>query len=165
MPKIKQKNLCEINGVLYMSPSSAGDLWNMKYQAVSQACKAGRVVGACLDSGNKWIIPTKAIKPLDMETIRQVLISTLALKNKPSSVSTLSLEDAKKVYGYLMDTGFVERCDNITLETLKNLILTEKGMQTATSGKISDIDWVNAVTTLIQVVASVMTIWQAIKTI
>ena len=159
---IKQKNICEIAGKRYMSPSAAGELWDMKYQAVTNACIDGRIVGACKDSSDKWIIPVTADKPLDYEVIRQMLISTLALKNRNMDISENLSTDVIRVYEYLIKIGMFELMDNISSNTVKDLVLTDRGMKIATEGKKIDIDWMNASTTIIQVVASIITIWQAL---
>lgn len=159
---IKQKNICEIAGKRYMSPSVAGELWNMKYQAVTNACIDGRIIGAYRDSGNRWIIPIDAVKPLDLENIRQILISTLALKNRNSDIAGSWSPDVITVYDYLIEIGMFEPTENLSANTLKNLVLTDKGMRIATEGKKMNIDLMNAGVTIVQVVASVITIWQAL---
>ncbi len=157
-----QRKLVEIDGRKYMSPSAAGDLWNMKHQAVTRACIDGRIVGATQDSSEKWIIPIEARKPLETEVIRQILICILVLKNRQESIDRQSLEDVNKVYQYLIDVGLIEKTDEKTIDSIRNLVLTDKGMKIATEGKHTNIKGINAGTTVVQLVASVITIWQGI---
>ena len=158
-----QRKMCEIDGKRYMSPSSAADLWNTSYQSVTKACKDGRIPKACKDSGGKWIIPVDAIAPLDSESIRKLLISTLAIKNgNISAPQSLNVDNIRLVYTYLSDIGCIEHLENITLRTPCEAVLTDKGFHIATEGKPLNLDWVNISTTFVQVVSSVITIWQAI---
>ena len=64
--------LAEINGVKYMAPKAAGDLWKISRQRVTAACKDGRVVGVCFDLKGHYMIPVNSKKPLERETIREV---------------------------------------------------------------------------------------------
>ena len=158
-----QKKMCEIDGKRYMSPSSAADLWNTSYQSVTRACQEGRIPKACKDSGGKWIIPVDACAPLDSENIRKLLISTLALKNGNIIVpQSLSIENVRRVYTYLSEIGCVEPIEDITQRTPCEAVLTEKGFHIATEGTPLKLDWMNISTTFVQVVASVITIWQVV---
>ncbi len=155
-----QRNLIEINGIKYMTPKTAGDLWDMSRQAVVQACKNGYVVGACKDSMDKWIIPVETVRPLNKEDIRQLRGGILTLKNKQMPAVGISLDEAKIVYGYLSDIGLIEMLDELSIDNIKDLVLTEEGMGIATDGKQIIIDWVKTGITVIQLAASVLTIYK-----
>ena len=66
------------------------------------------------------------------------------------------------MYQYLIDVGLIEKTDEKTIDSIRNLVLTDKGMKIATEGKHTNIKWINAGTTVVQLVASVITIWQGI---
>lgn len=151
---MKQKALVEIDGKKYMSPKAAGDLWSMSHQAVTAACNEGRVEGVARDSGNHFIIPIDAKKPIEKETIRKILISLLAMKNRPGS-ELLNHSGADELFSYLESIGLIEGND------LWTAALTNKGMEWATSGARIQIDWVNAGITLLSVLRSLASIWSA----
>ncbi len=153
---MNRKVLVEIDGKKYMSPKAAGDLWDMSTQKVTAECKAGRVAGATTDTGGHYIIPIDAKKPLDSETIRKILISLLAMKNRPGS-EFIDEEGAFELHDYLCDIGLIEGDD------LKTAILTNKGMELATSGKPIEVDWVNASLTVFNILGTIMSIWGAVK--
>ena len=158
---MKQRTIFDIDGKTYMSPKGAADKWNnISRQKIVAECVAGKVVGAQRDSTGKWIIPINAHQPIDDEKIRQILISLLCLKNNPNLETT----DEKKsqievVVEYLKKTGFLEDDDSTNL---RKLVLTEKGIHLATEGNKLQVNWINAGFTLVQVVASIMTIWTTI---
>lgn len=147
-----QKTLIEIDGKKYMSPKAAGDLWDMSPQKVAAECKAGRIVGATKDSGGHFIIPIEARKPLDAETIRKVLIALLAMKNKPGT-NLLDENGATELHEYLRDIGLVEG------QNLRMAVLTNKGMELATTGKLVEVDWPNAAVNVISIIGSLASIW------
>lgn len=68
-----------------MSTKAVADLWSLSSQRVAATCKDGRVVGACKDLNGHYIISVDTKKPLDKETIRTILISLLAMKNRPGN--------------------------------------------------------------------------------
>lgn len=86
----------------------------------------------------------------------------MALKNRNSDIVGSWSTDVIKVYDYLIEIGMFEPTENLSANTLKNLVLTDKGMKIATEGKKMNIDLMNAGVTIVQVVASVITIWQAL---
>ena len=155
---MKQRALLDIGGKIYMSPSAAADKWHsISRQKIVAECKAGKVVGACRDSSNKWIIPIDANQPIDDESIRKILISLLCIKNTPNSKS-MGVDECQiqAIIDYLKETGFLEK--NGTYK-LKEQVLTEKGIHIATEGKKLRINWVNAGITFIQVVGSIASLW------
>ena len=158
---MKQRTVFDINGKTYMSPAAAADKWPISRQKIVAECKAGKVVGACLDSSNKWIIPIDARQPIDDENIRKILISLLCLKNKPSTGS-INVEAVKvnEVIDYLKETGYLEKTDACNLN---DLVLTEKGMHVATEGSKLNLDWLNAGITLVQVVGSIASMWSLVR--
>ena len=158
------KKLFTINGVQYMTPSLAGDKWDMSYQAVTNACKEHRIAGACKDSGDRWIIPFDAEKPLKYEEIRKLLVSILVLKNKPNDNNKTVSSEWEKVYKYLASIGLVEVLEQTIPDRIEDIVLTDVAMRIATEGQRVSINWVDASTTFVQVVASVITIWQTIVT-
>lgn len=157
---MRQKTLCEIGGVKYMAPKAAADLWNMNTQAITAACMDGRVAGAIKDSSNHYIIPINAKAPLQRETIRTVLISLLAMKNRPGEIPNDLLNthqlDAKALFDYLRSTGYLEG------NSLMNSVLTNKAMELATSGNSINVDWLNAGITILNVIGSLASIWGAL---
>jgi hypothetical protein len=72
----------------------------------------------------------------------------------------ISLDEAKIVYGYLSDIGLIEMLDELSIDNIKDLVLTEEGMGIATDGKQIIIDWVKTGITVIQLEASVLTIYK-----
>ena len=84
--------------------------------------------------------------PLEKETIRQALISILAIKNRPQT----NLPDGTdRLFDYLRGIGMIEG-DNI---------LTDKGMVMATSGVAVKVNWLNAGLTILIVLGSLASIW------
>ena len=160
-----QKSIVEINGITYMSPAAAADKWsNISRQKIVAECKAGKVIGACVDSSNKWIIPIDAHPPIDDESIRKVLISLLCLKNKPDiQMVDINKNQIELVVDYLRKTGYLESNNDVETSELKDLVLTDKGIHVATEGKQMNLDWVNAGATLIQVIGSIASIISAFK--
>lgn len=157
------KNVFEINGKRYMNPKSAADCWGLSTQAVTTACRQGRVVGAEKDSSNKWIIPIDAHKPLSSDEIRSLLILILALKNRPNLViAQQSNADIIIVLDYLFDIKCIEAFDHTDKNIPHSVVLTEKGFKIATEGKALDLSFIDAGATFIQVVASVITIIQTV---
>lgn len=161
---MKQRTIFDIDGKTYMSPKGAADKWhNISWQKIVAECKAGKVVGACRDSSNKWIIPIDAHQPIDDEKIRKILISLLCIKNKPSiEIEEKYNTQIMQVIDYLKETGFIE---NGVSTHLRDLVLTEKGIHLATEGKKLQTDWLNSGITLIQVVGSIASIWSVIQSI
>lgn len=160
---MKQKSLIDIDGKTYMSPSAAADKWcNISRQKIVSECKAGKIIGACQDSGKKWIIPIDTPQPIDNEAIRKILISILCIKNNSNwHTSESDKEKIKLVVDYLVGTGFLEQ-PNVETDDVGNLVLTDKGIHLATEGKKININWVNAGITLIQVIGSVASIWSLV---
>ena len=142
---MKQRTIFDIDGKTYMSPKGAADKWNN----ISRR-----------DSTAKWIIPINAQQPIDDEKIRQILISLLCLKNNPNLETTDDkMSQIEVVVEYLKKTGFLKDDDSTNL---RDLVLTEKGIHLATEGRKLQVNWINAGITLVQVVASIMTIWTTI---
>lgn len=161
---IKQKALVDINGRTYMSPSAAHDKWkDLSRQKIVAECNKGKVIGACLDSSGKWIIPVDTQKPILDENIRLLLVSILCIKNKPNNnIESLKKEQLSFALEYLKETGYIEAWNEGNEIDLTSIVITDKGMELATSGKKTSINWVNASVTLIQVVGSIASIGQAI---
>ena len=149
---MKQKSLIELNGIKYMSPKAAGDLWDMSSQKVTADCQAGRVVGAVKDSGNHFIIPVDSPKPLDRETIRRTLVALLAMKNKPGKYGS-NCANESKLFDYLCGLNLLEGRNLYSAE------LTERGMEFATSGKPVRINWIDAGVTVLNILGSLSSIW------
>lgn len=159
----KQRALIKIGNMTYMSPKLAGDLWGIKYQSVTAACVDGRVIGALRDSSGKFIIPIDAYKPLEKEDIRKLMITTLYLKNRPSTdIGYTDNEQIVKLFSYLEGIGYIEPFNINSNKIPYEVVLTDKGMQLATKGGHVNIDWCNIGITLIQVAASIITIGQAV---
>lgn len=142
---MSQKTLTKIGDVTYMSPKSAGDLWGMTHQKVTAECKAGKVIGAIKDSKNGWIIPINATKPLNEEEIRGLLILVLMLKNKHAEIpNTINMERMKSLFQGLVGYRYIEPFD-LTSGVIYpgDFVLTDEGMNIATSGKKVTMDWRN----------------------
>ena len=75
-----RNNMCEINGIRYVKPSVFGDMCGLSRQKITAACEDGRIIGACKDSSDKWIIPVNTCKPLEIDKIREVLVTVVYLK-------------------------------------------------------------------------------------
>jgi len=144
-----QKSLVEINGIKYMSPKAAGDMWGMNCQKVTSACKDGRVVGAVKDSSNHFIIPINSLHPLEKEQIRTILIALLVTKNNTKVSLPSGIE---QLLDYLRSIGLIEGRDT----------LTDKGMKLATSGKEIQIDWKNVAMNILGIISNLASIWSAI---
>lgn len=138
-----------------MSPKAAGDLWEISHQAVTSACKDGRIAGVAKDSSGHFIIPIDTWKPLDRESIRKVLVSLLAIKNRPGS-QMLDQNGSNELFQYLHDIGLLEGNDLWTAS------LTNRAMEIATSGERIQIDWPNAAVTILGVLGSLASLWSAI---
>lgn len=159
----KQRSVFEINGNTYYSPKAAADNWKMTHQAVTSACKEGRIVGAFQDSTNRWCIPNIAMKPLDKETIRKIMLITLALKNSPNiTISGLENYDISKLYSYLRDTNYIKPFDDNSKRIPYEAILTEKGMNLVIENKKIDVDWANVAVLLVQCIPSFLEIGAAL---
>ena len=78
--------MCEINGKRYVTPGVFGDVIGWNKQKVTAACKEGRIIGACQDTSGSWMIPVDAMKPLEAEQIRALMVTTVYLKNRPDHV-------------------------------------------------------------------------------
>ena len=153
--------MCEINGERYVTPGVFGDSIGWSRQKVTSACRDGRIVGACKDTSGSWIIPVDAMKPLETEQIRELMVTTVYLKNKPDH--PLDYSDHEKtaaLYTYLQQTGYIEPFNTDSERIPYEVILTEKGIGLATEGKPLNLDWLHIGSTVIQVAASVITIAQ-----
>ncbi len=156
------KKMFEINGVKYVTPNVFADYCECSRQKIVSACCDGRVVGAQRDSSGHWIIPIEASKPLEIERIRELLILTLALKNRPSTIlGEDENANPSKIYRYLEATGYIEHFDCSGERAPYEAVLTDKGMALATNGPIVDLNFVNLAVTAIQVFASILTILNA----
>lgn len=158
-----KKKMITIGGKRFVTPGVFADGCGKSTQKITAACKDGRIIGACQDSSRNWIIPVNAMAPLEIEQIRQLMIVSLYLKNKPEHVLDYSEHDEiVSVYSYLQQIGYIypfnENSESIPYE----VILTEKGMKIATEGSPISINWLQVGSTVIQVAASVLTIVQAI---
>lgn len=164
--RLLQRKLCEINGVKYMSPSAAADLWNISTQKITAACKDGRIEGAILDSSDKWIIPVNARKPLEKAEIKTLLVGTLCLKNKPNTLPhEMTSLNIDIIYDYLYHTGYIEQFDRNSDRIPFDVILTDRGMKLATEGSTPSVNWVNAGLTIISIASDIITIWTAVNTL
>ena len=160
----KQRAVFEINGKTYYSPKAAAGKWNISYQAVTNACKDGRIVGAFIDSTNQWCIPDIAMKPLDKKIIRKILIITLYLKNNPLlRVSELDNYDISKLYIYLKETEYIKSFDEESDRIPYEVVLTDKGMDLVLEKNRIKIDWANISTILIQCIPSFLEIGVALS--
>ena len=160
---MQQKKMCEINGIRYVTPSVFANAIGWNNQKVTAACKDGRIIGACKDSSGKWIIPVDAMKPLEMEQIRSLMVTTVYLKNRPDHV--LDYSDHKQIvelYSYLQKIGYIEPFKTNGKRIPYEVVLTERGVKLATEGKSLNLNWLKIGTTVIQVAASVITIVQAV---
>ena len=155
----KQRTVFEMNGKTYYSTQAAADKWEMKQKEVTTACREGRIIGAIKDSTNQWCIPDTAMKPLEKENIRKLLIITLYLKNNPNlTLSELDRYDIPKLYTYLKDIDYIkpfnENSDRIPYEA----VLTNKGMGLVIENKKIDIDWANIAELFIQCIPPLLEI-------
>lgn len=155
----KRRNVFEIDGKIYYSPKIMAERWQISYQAVAAACKEGRIVGVVQDLSNNWCIPDTAMKPLDKDSIRKILIITLSLKNTPDvNIVGLDNYDILTLYRYLRDTKYIkefnENSDRIPYEAT----LTEKGMELVINNKKSFINWSDIGSMFIQCIPSFLEI-------
>ncbi len=159
----KQRSVFELNGITYYSPKAAADNWKMSHQAVTSACKDGRIVGAIQDSTNQWCIPNTSMMPLSKETIRKIMIITLALKNTPNiMISGLENYDVHKLYAYLRDTNYIKPFNENSSRIPYEAILTEKGMDLVIESKKIEMDWTNIAVLLVQCIPSFLEIGAAL---
>lgn len=109
------------------------------------------------DTSGRYIIPVDTWKPMDKESIRTVLVALLAIKNRPESISAAptGINELKE---YLAASGYIEDCIEFN-----SAILTDRGMDVATSGKAISIDWPNAAQKIISVLGSVASLWGLIS--
>ena len=155
---MSRKSMIEIYGKRYVSPGVFGKPFGWSNQKVTAACKDGRIVGAIIDSG-KWFVPVDALRPLDLEEIRMLLIAILWKKNKTdNSFEEVDQASIVGILTYLEKTQYIEPFDKQSEMFLSNVVLTEKGFKLATAGKAVPPNWLERCTTLIQTIASVITI-------
>jgi len=158
-----RKNMCEVNGIRYVTPGVFGDVIGWNKQKVTAACKEGRIIGACQDTSGSWMIPVDAMKPLEAEQIRALMVTTVYLKNRPDHVLDYSdHESTVAVYSYLQKIGCIEPFNADSERIPYEVVMTEKGVKLATEGKSLNLNWLNIGTTVIQVAASILTIVQAV---
>ena len=158
-----KKKMCEINGKRYITPGVFASSCGWSAQKMTSACKDGRVIGAEKDISNNWLIPIDSPRPLEIEQIRQVMVTSLYLKNRPTHI--LDYNDQTNIvalYTYLFNTGYIEPFDTNSNRIPYDVILTDKGMKLATEGKPLCLNWISIGTTVIQVAASIITIAQSI---
>lgn len=163
---MKKPMMCEIDGKRYVTPGIFGSTLGWNRQKVTAACIDGRIIGACKDTSGSWIIPVNTVKPLEIDQIRSLMVTTVYLKNNPNHV--LDYQDHDKtvaVYSYLQQTGFIEPFDDNSDRIPYEVVMTEKGIKLATEGKPLDLNWLHVGTTVIQVIASIITVGQAVKII
>ncbi len=147
----KKKNACVINGVAYYAPKTAGDIWGMKYQAVTKACEEERVVGATEDLSGSWMIPSTSLKPLDREQIKHVLICILSLKNRPDSLpADIKEENTLTLFQYLRDCKYIEPFDEKNKRIPYDAVITQKGMELVFQTPSIKIDWLNKAETVVK---------------
>ena len=154
-----QQPVFEINGQTYYSPKGAASKWGISHQAVTAACKEGRIIGAFQDSTKKWCIPDSAMKPLDSRIIRNILIITLSLKNTPNiSISELENYDVPKIYKYLKDTGYIIEFNESSNRIPYEAILSNKGMSLAFNKKKEGVEWTSIAALFVQCIPSLIEI-------
>lgn len=158
-----QRSVFEINGQTLYSPKGAANKWGLSHQAVTTACKEGRIVGAFQDSTNKWCIPDAAMKPLEKAVIRKILIITLSLKNTPNiTISELEDYDIPKIYKYLKDTEYIRDFNENSNRIPYEVILSDKGMSLAFDNKKDGIEWTNIAALFVQCIPSLIEIGAAL---
>lgn len=158
-----QRTVFEINNKTYYSPKGAAHKWGISHQAVTAACKEGRIVGAFQDSTKKWCIPDTAMKPLDSDIIRKILIITLSLKNTPNiTISDLENYDIPKVYKYLKETGYIKDYNENSNRIPYEATLSDKGLSLAFDKKKEGGEWTNIATLFVQCIPSLIEIGAAL---
>lgn len=155
--RIRQKPLVEIEGKQYMSPKAAAGLWGLSTQKVVVECKKGKILGACKDSKDAWIIPIDAKKPVSDEDIRSFLVALLAIKNKPGT-GVENEKTIRAVLEYLEKLDYIEPIEDVNSMDLSSIVLSGKGMEVATSGKKTVINWASAGIELLQIAGSIASI-------
>ena len=156
-----KKKMCEIDGKRYVLPSVFGNAIGWNKQKVTAACADGRIIGASHDTSGSWIIPVDAVKPLEIEQIRLIMITTVYLKNKPTHVIDYSDHDSiLALYKYLEDTEYIEPFDTNSDRIPYEVVMTEKGLKLATEGRPVCLNWLKIGTDVIQLAASIITIVQ-----
>lgn len=154
--------MCEINGQRYVTPSVFASGCGCNTQKITAACIDGRIIGACKDTSGKWIVPIDAARPLELEKIRELMVSSLYLKNKPDTVLDYSDQaQIDRLYTYLQLTGYIEPFDHDSKRIPYEVTLTSKGMKLATEGIPLSVNWLKIGSTVIQVCASLLTIIQS----
>lgn len=157
------KKMCEINGVRYITPKVFADCCDCSAQKITAACKDGRIIGAYKDMKNNWMIPCDALKPLELETIRKLMVATLYLKNNPGKeIGNIEHDVIIRLYDYLFQCGYINQFEHESKRIPYEVVLTEKGFKVATEGKKVNINWLNIGVSLIQVAASVITVVQVV---
>ncbi len=152
-----QRSVFEINGQTLYSPKGAADKWGLSYQAVTRACKEGRIVGAFLDSTNKWCIPDTAMKPLEKKVIKKILIITLSLKNTPDiTISELENYDIPKIYKYLKETGYIKDFNEDSNRIPYEVSLSDKGMSLVFDNKKEEIVFTNLAALFVECIPSLI---------
>lgn len=155
----KKKNACVIKGVTYYSPKTAGDIWGMKYQAVTKACKEERVVNAAKDTSDQWIIPSTSPKPLEKEQIKHVLICILSLKNRPDPLpADIKEKSTLTLFQYLRDCKYIEPFNEISNRIPYEAVITQKGMELVFQTPSIKINWLNIAETTVKCIAIIVDI-------
>ena len=147
----KKKNATVIGGITYYAPKTAGDIWDMPHQAVTTACEEGRIIGATTDLSGNWIVPSTAIKPLEKEQIKSILICILSIKNKPDTVpANLEEHNTLNVYRYLRDCNYIEAFDEKSERILYDVVITNKGMELLFQTPTIKINWLSIAETTVK---------------
>lgn len=141
--------LIEVNGKKYVNTATAAEFWGVSSKTVCDYCKKQRVPGAIKLDNKIWCIPCDAVKPLNPHTIRKLLLSILMLKNNSNTDLNSCNIDVKIMFAaikYLFDLGYIENFDiaenSLNLQMLRNIVLTEKGMNCLDSYKNEQkFDW------------------------
>lgn len=82
------------------------------------------------------------------------------MKNKPSNQNLdLAVNQIEALFEYLKNTGYIEGFSIVSSMFPYDVVLTEKGIRTATEGSAVDIDWINVIGILTNIISIATNIW------
>lgn len=137
--------ILEIEGKKYMSTKTAADLWGLSSRTVSNYCKRDRIRRKFKNGGMGWYIYIDEIKPLSDAEIHKLLVLSIQLKNNPSleiDWSTFNFDNSiiDVIYQNLVASGYIQPYNISDKRRIPyEVILTQKGLETATSFKQKNI--------------------------
>ena len=167
---MKEQAIIEIDGKKYMSTKTAAKFWGLSPRTVSDYCKNGRIHRKFKNGKLGWYIYIDEIKPLSDTEIHRLLVLSIQLKNNPSleiDWSTFDFDNSAidAIYKTLVASGYIQPYNVVDKRRIPyEVILTQKGLETATSFKKKAIpDYSTMVSQWLTVIINIAQIFLQIK--